>query len=527
MDRRAFLRRSAFVGGGLLLGACGDDAGTAAPNPTSTVPSSSTTLPSSTTTRPFDPSTPYWLQGGFAPVTEEVVATDLVVNGALPPSLHGLYARNGSNPATGNSPHWFFGDGMIHGVRFEQGKAVWYGNRYVETPMYLDRREFGEFDGAPGFSQTQSNVSVFAHGGRLLALGEVGWPFEISPADLSTIDTVELRGAGDISVGPNVTAHPKRDPDTGLLHFFGYGFTPPYLTYYVASADGRELLRREEIPVAAGTMIHDFAITESDVVFWELPVVFDLAAAAAGALNPFTWDPDYGSRIGVMPLGGAASDMRWVEIDNGYVFHGTNAHRDGDRIILDVSRMGSMFDNGNDIDDSPSLLTRWEIGTGGAELTWSASQLSDVPLDLPEIDDRFTGRAHSVAWLVETADTVEGPAGINDPATNNLATNNLATNNVEINGISAYHVATGALDRWTPGPALQPNEATFVADSADSAEGEGWLLTYVWDKANDASVLAVLDATDVAAGPVATIELPQRVPFGFHGTWMPGDEIDA
>ena len=159
-----------------------------------------------------------------------------------------------------------------------------------------------------------------------------------------------------------------------------------------------------------------------------------------------------------MPLGGDATDMRWVEIDNGYVFHGTNAHRDGDRIVLDVSRMDSMFDDGGDINDSLSLLTRWELDTAGADLTWSATQLSDVPLDLPEIDDRFTGRAHSVAWLVETHDTPDG--------------------NLEINGLSGYDVATGALDRWSPGPAQQPNEATFVARFARQ-RGRGGLAAHL------------------------------------------------
>lgn len=504
MDRRLFLRSAALLGGGLVVGSCGDDGGAELASPTSAPPSAPARAPSSapsTTTVPYDPSRPYWLQGGFAPVAEEVSTTELTVHGAVPSTLHGLYTRNGSNPATGNSPHWFFGDGMIHGLRFEHGQASWYANRYVGTPMYTDRREFGEFTGAPGGPEGQSNVSIFAHGGRLFSLGEVGWPYEIDPVDLSTRGPVDFSGPAG-AVGGNVTAHPKRDPDTGLLHFFGYGFTPPYLTYYVASADGRELLVREEIAVGGPTMIHDFAITESDVVFWEFPVVFDLGSAAEGALNPFQWDPSYGSRIGVMPLGGPASAMRWVEIDNGYVFHGTNAHRDGDRIVLDVSRMDSVFD-GNDISNSPSLLTRWELDTAGEALTWSSRTLSDVPLDLPEIDDRRTGRPHRVAWLLETEDTDDG--------------------NLEFTGVTGYDVETGALDRWSPGPRRQPNEVTFVPDGPGSGEGEGWLLTFVWDRSTDGSALAILDATDVAAGPVATVELPQRVPFGFHGTWLPGD----
>ena len=30
----------------------------------------------------------------------------------------------------------------------------------------------------------------------------------------------------------------------------------------------------------------------------------------------------------------------------------------------------------------------------------------------------------------------------------------------------------------------------------------------------------ILDARDVAADPVATIELPVRIPNGFHGNWV-------
>ena len=190
------------------------------------------------------------------------------------------------------------------------------------------------------------------HAGRLISSGEVGWPYELDPADLSTVGPLDYGG----QVRTNFTAHPKIDPDTGLMHAFGYGFVPPFLTYYVMSADGSEVVHRTDIDVAGPTMIHDFAITDRDAVFWELPVVFDFEAAVAGEAFPFAWEPEYGSRLGVLPLGADGSAIRWVEIDDGYVFHGTNAWRDGDRIHLDVNRIDRVLDT-DGIDGGPSLLT--------------------------------------------------------------------------------------------------------------------------------------------------------------------------
>jgi carotenoid cleavage dioxygenase len=44
----------------------------------------------------------------------------------------------------------------------------------------------------------------------------------------------------------------------------------------------------------------------------------------------------------------------------------------------------------------------------------------------------------------------------------------------------------------------------------------------VTDSNDWSSHCLVFDATDVAAGPVARVTLPQRVPFGFHASWAPG-----
>ena len=84
-------------------------------------------------------SNPY-LAGGFAPVQHEYTLTDLAVTGAIPDHLDGRYLRNGPNPRQATA-HWFTGDGMIHGVRIESGRAKWYRNpvKWYKQQRYLKK----------------------------------------------------------------------------------------------------------------------------------------------------------------------------------------------------------------------------------------------------------------------------------------------------------------------------------------------------------------------------------------------------
>lgn len=82
-----------------------------------------------------------------------------------------------------------------------------------------------------------------------------------------------------------------------------------------------------------------------------------------------------------------------------------------------------------------------------------------------------------------------------------------------------YDLATGATTAYDFGPGRTPGEAAF-APADDVPGGPGWLMTYVHDAATDRSDLVILDADDLAADPVATVHLPARVPFGFHGNWL-------
>ncbi len=443
------------------------------------------------------------MQGGFAPVRDEVLSERLTVRGSLPPELSGLYVRNGSNPSTGDSPHWFFGDGMVHGVRLEAGTATWYRNRYVSTPLYEAGQGFGQ--GAPGGANNQSNVSCIWHGGRLLTSGEVGLPFELSVDDLTT------RGAYDFAgqLTSAFTAHPKIDPVTGRMHSFGYGFTPPYLTYHVIEADGT-MSHTEVIDLPRSTMMHDFAITERDAVFWDLPVVFDLDAAIAfiddptSGVFPYRWSPEAGARVGVLPLAGrtATADVQWFDIDPCYVFHGVNAFRRGDEVVVDVCRLSSMFAPGEMLGGEASLR-RWTFNTatgtiGDDVIAGGPGEPSSG--DLPSRDPRRIGRDYRFAYLVPTRD-------------------NEAT--VDLGGLIKQDMTTGTRETWDPGPTSHAGEWLFVPAGTDDADDAGYLITYVTDEATATSELVVLDASNIQAGPVAAVELPQRVPYGFHAAWVP------
>ena len=195
------------------------------------------------------------------------------MTGSLPPELTGRYLRNGPNPLPGHDPaHWVAGAGMLHGIRLRDGRAEWYRNRWVRTRL-LEGKPYIRPDGTFDLAVGPANTHVVEHAGRILALVESSFPYVVTP-ELETVGPDDLGGR----LTTATTAHPKTDPVTGDLHFFGYGVLPPYLTYHRLSAGG-ELVTSAEIAVGAPTMMHDFAITDRHAVFLDLPMTFRMADA--------------------------------------------------------------------------------------------------------------------------------------------------------------------------------------------------------------------------------------------------------
>jgi len=434
---------------------------------------------------------PWWDRGNFRPIAHELSDTKLRVRGTIPGDLHGLYARNGSNTRAGVPAHWFVGDGMVHGTWLGNGDARAYRNRWVRTET-LASPPGSTTTGPPSLTTGYANVSVISHAGRLLASGEIGLPWELDARDLSTRGVYDFGGR----LNTSMTAHPKIDPVTGAMHFFGYWFSPPYLTYHVADASGA-LVHSEPVDIPRSTMMHNFAITDRDVVFMDLPVTFDVTALSTGI--PYRWHPEAGARLGVMPLGGPASQIRWVDIQPGYVFHLVNAFRDGNDVVLDVCHHTKMFDPGVTDSGTPSLR-RWRLATGGTALRFSEDIVADHdPGELPTSDPRLVGRPHRYGYLLSSRDEGAG----REP---------------HFAGVIKRDFRTGTAEHWRPDTATHAGEFLFVPTGR--GEDHGYLLTYTFDDARKGSDLVILDARDVAAGPVATVELPGRVPYGFHATWV-------
>lgn len=443
-----------------------------------------------------------YASGVFAPVFEEQTAWHLPVKGTIPTELNGVYLRNGPNLAPvpyEGTYHWFLPDGMLHGVKIADGKAVWYRNRWVRTDALAEKITTAALGGPSDVAlvPNTSNTSVIAHAGRVLSLADYGLPYEID-CELATLGRYDFDGR----LRAPMTAHPKIDPVTGCMFFTSFGPLPPFLQYHVVDADGR-LQRSEVIDVAGPSLMHDWAMTEHYVLFFDLPVVFDAQHLARSGFA-YCWKDDYAARVGVMPKEGASSDVRWFDIDPCYFVHSANAYEREDTVVLEAPRYPTFMEAGNpDIlaQGVESHLHQWtfDMATGRV----SEKALDDTVVEFPRINDLFLGRPHAFSYAI--SGRVSEDAAISFEA------------------IAKHDSRTGstALHRMTDGRIAA--EAVFVLAAGHSAEDDGWILSFVYDPGRDASNLVILDATRFTKPPQAIIELPARVPFGFHGTWIPAD----
>lgn len=441
-----------------------------------------------------------YLSGAYAPVTTEETITELTIEGTLPDHLDGRYLRNGPNPIDAVDPatyHWFTGEGMVHGIRLRDGRAEWYRNRWVRSAKVAAALDEPPHPGPTnGDSDFAANTNVIGHAGRTFAIVEAGAnPYELTD-DLDTIGPCDFDG----TLGGGFSAHPHLDPTTGELHtvsyFWGWGNK---VRYSVLDSAAR-ITKLVDVETTGAPMLHDCAITARSVVIYDLPCVFDLDLAMTGSSLPYRWDDAYPARVGLLPRDGTGADVQWFDVDPCYVFHTLNAYDDGDNVVLDLVRHDRMFATDfNGPNEGAPTLERWTLDRHTGSV--ATSPLAEGGHEFPRIDERRFGSAHRYGYTVGTAEDAHGDVDLVDTS------------------LWRHDVATGAQTARDFGRDSTIGEFVFIASSPDADEDDGVLMGLSTDASAGTSRLEIVDAATLES--VAAVQIPVRIPVGFHGNWIP------
>ena len=450
------------------------------------------------------------LQGNNAPVYEEITDDNLSVEGEIPRDISGHFVRTGPNPyyvPDESRYHIFDGDGMLHALHIQDGHAT-YRNKFVASKGLVEERAKGEWiypglnmfgdylaRGEMPTTKNTGNTAMTFHNGQFFTMMEGGTPYRI---DLPSLDT---DGEHDFfgTLTHNFTAHPEVDAKTGEMMTFGYGITPPYLTYSVVGTDGRAK-HTTELTIPKPIMMHDCAITENYTIFPDLPLVFDLAKMMSGE-GFVHWDADNGCRIGIVPRMGDDSTIRWFDIEESFLFHVANAWEEGDEIVFQACRSnrgGIVTAPGTDVREQLGQLHEWRFNLVDGSVKSRAID-RDFYCDFPRIHDEYVGYKNRYTYAARFK--------IQDMPV--------------FDGEMKYDNETGNIEIHAFGPNQESGEAVFAPRVNAQSEDDGYVICFVYDSETHSSECHIIDAQNFTAEPVAKIKLPQRVPHGFHAAWVP------
>lgn len=457
-------------------------------------------------------------EGLYEPVSDEIVATDLPVIGTLPVELNGIFVQNMPNPAfpPGAGHSWFDGDGMIHSVEFINGTAI-YRNRYVQTQGLTEDQMAGQATyvgsmakaGAGQRHKNTANTDLVWHNGRLLALWWEGdLPHEVSLPDLTTIGTFDYGGSLDIGL----TSHAKLDPRTGELHFISWGIKRPFLTIGVAGRQGR-ITRKVAIELAGPRVQHDMALSEAFVCVFDFPLAMDFSRDQPALGFKMA---QQACRIGLLRRHGGQDDMIWFDVEPCYMWHVMCAYDEGDEFVLLGVRTRdatNIDDAGQPRNDRPlvdgehrfdSYLYQWQLNTKTGAV--SERQVDTVLAEFPRVNDAYLCKGANYGYLAlidETGTTLRAK------------------------GLARYDLKTYDRQDLMFPAGCYGYEPCFAPRDSSVREDDGYVLGFVSDTAKGTSQLWVTKADDFEAGPIARIQLPRRVPPGFHGRWIPHSQYAA
>jgi carotenoid cleavage dioxygenase-like enzyme len=400
-----------------------------------------------------------------------------------------------------------------HRAEVAAGRALFgkYRNRYTDRPE------------AAGLDRTIANTTPVWHAGRLLLSKEDGRPYRVDPHTLRTVGRHDFGGK---LKSETVTAHVRIDPESGELFFYGYEADGPASTkvaYCIADRNG-ELVREQWFDAPYCALMHDFAITKNYALFPVYPTTCDLQRLQAGG-DHWVHELDRESWVGVMPRYGTVDQLRWFRGPRGVsCFHMMNAFEDAhgriqfDQCLANVNPF-PFIQRASGLSVPPeqagSRLARWTIDFDGSS-DGVVETVIGPPGDMPVIPASSQGRPYTHAWMLSMNPELAGPPLLGGPVG---AMFNVLLR-LDFTGRPPQSLALPpghGLSEPVHLPSLRPDH-------------EGWLLMVV-DRQSGPSDFEhaawIVDAGNVAAGPVATIAIPHRLRPQVHGWWVSAAQLAA
>lgn len=455
---------------------------------------------------------------------------DLEVEGEIPPELDGTFYSVGPDqayPPKMGDANPFNGDGFVRAFTIADGHCDM-KLRYVMTARLKAERAarrglFGDYrntytddESVKNVNRAVANTNVVLHNGVLLAMKEDQPPYALDPL---TLETQEQYTWGGQMTATSFTAHPKIDHATGDLYGYAYaarGEGTDDIAIYSFDKDGNktwEVWIKSPYP----GMIHECAISENYIVLPLIPQVMSLDRIKAGGII-FQWEPSMDQVYIAMPKGGEAGDARFFHAPNAMPGHVVNAFDDGGKLYLDLPvALDNVFwffpDKDGKFPPPGSFgteVTRWCFDMNDRNSQGVPSVMSTLAAEFPHCDDRYVGKPYKYGFMQASDHTQPYDADRAGPIMGFF-----------FNTFLTMDMSTGNYDGWFCGETSSTQEPVFAPKSATAAEGEGYVLGVVNRRAEHRSDLVILDAMNMAAGPVATIKIPVRLKYGIHGNWVP------
>jgi all-trans-8'-apo-beta-carotenal 15,15'-oxygenase len=444
------------------------------------------------------------------------------VDGVIPQELSGTLFRNGPGLLDVNGQaygHPFDGDGMVCAIAFEGGRAH-FANSFVKTSEFLAEQAAGRIlyrgvfgtQKPGGWSQNildlrfknVANTNVIYHANKLLALWEASRPYRLDPDTLDTIGIESFNGV--LAPGQVFTAHPKIDPQSGELWGFGVESGPKSkISVYRVDTNGT-LTEQFQQKVAGFCFLHDFAYTPNYRVFSQNPVQFQplpflMGFRTAGACLDLK--PNTPTKILLFDRDGK---LNTFDTDPCFIFHHCNAYEQGDTIILDSIcykdypklEINSDYKEIDFDKVIPGQLCRFQIDLRSR--TVERQVLVERSCEFPTINPQYVGQPYRYAYIGAIAQ----PQG-----------------NAPLQVIMKVDLHTGKQELHSFAPRGFISEPVFIPRPGAVAEDDGWLVLIVFNAATNCSDIAILDAQNITAAPIATLHLNHHIPYGLHGNFTP------